>query len=582
MKFKSTFIFGFVFLALAAYVYFFEMRGTERKEEAERKSKEVISFEKEDVAELALTYPDRKIHCIKDTSDKWWLVEPIETEGSTEDIESMLTSLKEATVRRTLADSVEHLSDYGLDKPQVTMSIRQEGEHNWHSLMLGDTNPTGTYAYAKRGEGPAVFLVSSNLANSLTKKVSDLRFKKILDFDKEKVSKISLNRGGESIVCSKSLDDWMLERPIQARADGQKIDEIVRTLHEAKAKEFVAEGCDDATVYGLDRPTIRVTLSGGETRAPKSLSIGKKEGKTCYAKDASRNPVFSVDSSLVSELEVDVFDLRDKSVLSIKPYKVREIRLQTETFRLRCRKDSTGVWNLLEPKVVRADDSKINDLLWDIEGIKAEEFVTDTPQDLGPYGLVEPKVQIELWMEKDSTALILSVGKKKGEHVYVKNNTSPSVYLVDSQFLDEMEEDIGTFRDRNILNFYTYQVQEIEIVHGDETSIWKKDSQGDWKGSSERSLKKGQMSELLSELQSLKVEEFVEDEPSDLRQYGLAEPRYLVTLHFEEKPSQILFVGTEESGKVYVKNTRTDSVFLTTSRVVETLKSVLPEEDEGT
>jgi hypothetical protein len=582
MKFKSTFIFGFIFLALAAYVYFFEIKGGERQKEAERESKEVLSFEKGHVAELALTYPDRKIQCVRDTSDIWWLVEPIETEGSTDDITAILTSLEEATVRRTLADSVEHLSEYGLDEPQVTVSIRQEGEHKWHSLMLGATNPTGAYAYAKRGETPAVFLVSSTLVNSLTKKVHDLRFKKVLDFDTQKISKISLDRGGGPIVCSKALDDWMLEKPIQARADGQKIDEIVRTLHEAEVEEFVAEECDDAAVYGLDRPTLRVSLAAGETEVTKSLNVGKKKGKTYYAKDVSRDPVFTLDSSLVSELEVNVFDVRDKSVLAFKPHKVREIRLRTGNLDLRCRKDTTGTWQILEPIHVRADESKINDLLWGAEGLKAEEFVSDSPKDFAPYGLAEPKVQIELWMDSDSTARILSIGKKEGERVYVRNNTAPSIYLVPSEFPEKIGKDVSDFRAAHILNFYAYQVREIEIVHGGETSFWKKDSEGDWKGSSERSVKKSQISELLSELESLNVEEFVEDDPSDLAQYGLAEPRYTVRLHFEEKPSQVLFVGTEENGKVYVKSGETDSIFLTTSNIVVTLKPLLPEENEGT
>ena len=582
MKFRSTIIFGAVFLALATYVYFFEIRLAERRKETERESKKVLSFERESVKEVMLTYPDRTIHCVKDSTDEWRLVEPTETEGSKEDIATLLSSLEDATIRRTVADSVERPSDYGLDVPQVTVSIRQGDEDTWRSLILGDRNPTGSYAYARKENDPAVFLVSTSLINALDKNLQDLRFKKILDFEMDDVNTISLLRGGKPIVCSKVLDEWRLEKPVQARADGDEIESIVRKLNEAVVKEFVAEDLEDAAEYGLDRPAITVDLSVGQTRVLKRLIVGKSTGETYYAKDASRDPVFTVDSSLVSELGKDAFDLRDKSVLTVKPYKVREVRLQTDKLNLRCRKDTTGTWQILEPIQVRADESEINDLLWDLEGLKAEEFVTDAPKDLAPYGLVEPRAHIQVWMEADSTALSLSVGKKKDERVYVRNSTAPSVYLVDSEFLEQIEKDVRAYRDKKILHFYTYQVSEIEFVRGHETSLWVKDSKGVWKGPSGRSLEKSDVNALLNDLQSLKAEEFVDDDPSDLSQYGLAEPRSIVTLQFEDKTLQVLHVGSEMNDMIYVRNKEIESIFLVKPEFMDKLRSLLDEEEEGT
>lgn len=570
MRFKSTLILGIVFLALAAYVYFFEVKGAGRREET---PKEILPFDRANLEELRLTYPDRAVLCLRDSADVWHLVEPIETRASQEEIEEILTCLDGATIRRTVADSAENLADYGLDRPQITLGIRQEEEERYRSLMLGAKNPTGTYAYAKRGDEPPIFLVSSSLLSSLEKSLHDLRFKRVLDFEKGEVNRISLTRQRESIVCSKSLDQWMLERPIRARADGDEIEKIVRRLHEARAKEFVAEEIDDEKKYGFDRPEVIVELFTGERNGLKSLAIGKREGGRYYAKDASRDPVFTVDSSLVSVLMKEATELRDKSVLAIRPYKVQRIRLEREQTALVCQKDSLSTWQIVEPIQVRADGSKINDLLWDLEGLEAEEFVSDSPAQLTPYGLAEPKIRIELQMEGDSTAQILSVGGTRGEKVYVKNSSAPSVYLVDSQFLDRVGEDVSHFRDRKILRFYTYQVRGIEIVRGERTWAWRKDSGGDWKGPAGRLVEK-----LLSDLQSLKAEEFVEDNPSDLSVYGLTEPRCRVTLQLEEKPPQVLLVGDEKGGgKVYVKNEEVDTIYLTKSDFLEKLKGLAKE-----
>lgn len=579
MKLKGTVILGAIFVGLAAYVYFIEIRGTERREQAEREAEAVLSFTKEEVAELKLTFPNRRIQCVRDSADLWRLVEPIETEGSRDDIEGILTSLKNATIRRTMADSVDRLSDYGLDEPQVTVSIRQKNEGFWSSLKLGDKNPTGSYVYVQKENDPTVFLVSISLLNAIDKNLQDLRFKKVLEFERGEVNRLSLTRSGEELVCSKFLDQWMLEKPIQARAEGDEIDEILRKLYDAEVREFVAEETED-TLYGLDRPLLTVDLSVGETRAIKRLIVGTSKGETYYARDASRDPVFTVDSSLVSALEVGVFDVRDKSILTFKPYQVREIRLQTEKLTLRCLKDSTETWHIIEPIQVRADESKINDLLWDLEGLEAEEFVTDAPKDLDPYGLAEPKFQIHVWLETDST--LLSCGEKRGDQVYVKSNTAPSIYLVDSDVIEHAEKEVSDFRDSKILNFYTYQVREIEIVHADETSHWKKDSKGDWKGLNGRSVTKSDMNELLNDLQGLKAVEFVDEDPPNLTHYGLAPPRYSLTLTFEGKPPQVLYVGAEKNEKVYVKNKESDSIFMVDHKSIDKVRSLSQEQEEET
>jgi len=445
-------------------------------------------------------------------------------------------------------------------------------------VMVGARNPTGSFVYARKENTPAVFLASMTLFSSLDKAVHDLRLRKVLEFEKEDITHITLWCGGETIVCTRSLNEWRLQKPIQARADGDEIDTMVRKLREAEVKTFVAEEIDDPALYGLDRPRIRVDLFAGTTEASRSLIIGKRKNGTFYARDASRNPVFTVDSSLVSELEKDLFDVRDKSILAVKPYKVREFRLQTANLDLRCRKDTTGAWHILEPIHARADESPINDVLWDLEGLKAEEFVSDAPRDLSPYDLDEPRARIALGIEADSTARILSVGKKSGQWVYVKNSEAPSVYLTDSGFLEKIEKDVSAFRDKKILDFNTYQVQEIEIVHGDETSLWVKDSKENWKGPGGRSVEKSDVTGLLNELQSLEAEAFVDDDPSDLSQYGLTDPRYSVTLRFNGKPTRVLLVGDDgESGSVFVQNGDTTSVYGTKSDFVEKLRHVCQE-----
>ena len=139
---------------------------------------------------------------------------------------------------------------------------------------------------------------------------------------------------------------------------------------------------------------------------------------------------------------------------------------------------------------------------------------------------------------------------------------------------------MNDFRDREVLHFYSYLVEGIEITGQNTQATWNKNSKGAWQGPAGMSLEKSDMSEVLSDLQGLEIEAYVEDVPADLTLYGLTEPHYTVILKFEDKPSQILLVGRELNTQVYVKNKDIDSVYLVNSDLLERIKRLLPEEDE--
>lgn len=61
-------------------------------------------------------------------------------------------------------------------------------------------------------------------------------------------------------------------------------------------------------------------------------------------------------------------------------------------------------WRITEPLQADADDSAINGMVSNLKGVKLEQVVTESPENLEPYGLKEPEIRIALRVAEGAEA----------------------------------------------------------------------------------------------------------------------------------------------------------------------------------
>jgi hypothetical protein len=173
---------------------------------------------------------------------------------------------------------------------------------------------------------------------------------------------------------------------------------------------------------------------------------------------------------------------------------------------------------------------------------------------------------VEIWVEEGDSSTVLLIGGKAGsdDRCYVKNAAEPSVMVVDADFLTNLEgKRIDDFRKRDLFDFMSYSLKSLRYTEEDRTTEMRKRN-NTWQliEPESKDLEYGDASDLISDLEDVKIDAFVLERVDNLDRFGLRNPTATLTVRWgDDNREQILDVGSEEEGKLYLKRRDLDSLW---------------------
>jgi len=433
MRFKGTAVLFLVFAVLGGYVYFTEFRGKEERQKQEEAKKKVFPVEEKNVTEISLVYPDRTITGVKKGEKQWQITAPAGIEADSDEWEQLASNVSRIEREGTVAQNVEDIGQFGLKEPPVKLSAKTS-DGKTLEIIFGNENPKKTHNYASLPGSKEVFLTASNWARTFTKNVSDLRNKKVLEFETEDIDNIKITDAARVLEAAKSGEDWNLKKPIETKADSSEISSFTSSIRFARVNSF-PDPPVDANTAGLDKPAITITLHDGKAKTDRTLLVGKvSTSDRYYARDASRDAIFIIDKEIVDKARRPVFDWRDKTITRLDRDKIDKIEIirGPDSFAL---SKSGSDWKL--PGDKKAQWDKISGMLNALDFEKAKDII-DQPKPLPTYGLDKP--QLEVVLSQGATTMVrvaFGSDSKMPEGIYVKTNTDGAVRVVSKDVFDK-------------------------------------------------------------------------------------------------------------------------------------------------
>jgi len=313
---KTTGILFLVAAALAAFVYFYEIQGEEGRRKAEEAEKRLFAgFEAADVEAISLVTRDGTPVRAERRDGGWEIVEPLVFPADDFALDAMAGALAQITSENAIEDAQE-ASVYGLDADEREVRFTVHGTE--HALRIGDKTPMGSNSYVSVAGETGVYSVPTYRVSTFSKTFDDLREKRVLEFDREAVTRIEASWPDGHVVLERGGAGWTLVQPVEGPADEEVVDGLLSDLSFLRASGFVDDPPPDEET-GLDRPAFSIRLSGpasgeGGKALDVALAIGSRsDGSTRLAR-AGRATLYRISEDRLEDFPTEVTAYRFKQL----------------------------------------------------------------------------------------------------------------------------------------------------------------------------------------------------------------------------------------------------------------------------
>lgn len=385
--------------------------------------------------------------------------------------------------------------------------------------------------------------------------------------------------GAETLLV-RDKDHWRLEKPFAARANDASASSFADSLASmAYLRKIEAKDKDaDAAVTGLDKPLWTVTLTDDQQNS-RTMRVGKTvplKRRQTYVGGADEKAVYVVDFDLVATLQAPGDALRDRGVFELNGGRIERLGVQSARRNLELERVE-GEWKLTQPVAAKADEQAANKLIDIVLGLRAGNFLSESPERLVEYGLDKPALLVRVWISEPeatttapatapatSTATagapavktaerVLALGRSAGGEVYAKLQNSPSVFTLPASVLKDLQVDATELRQRKLLDVQQDLVAGVDVqTPAGKASLKKKDDQWTMVEPQSGKANEKQVDDLLGALSALQAESFEDAAaPADLARFGLTKPRGRIVVHQAglDHPRTLQIGGTSSSGE---------------------------------
>src|SRR6266513_1330448 len=231
MNWRTTLILAVVVLGVFAYLRFFEMKQPSTGE-ARRQAQNVVNFDRNKIDGVVIQNGDEKIQ-IRHHDNKWRLETPFKDQADGTLVENLLSDLetwqKEGTIPAKDIDADKSkLNEYGLNRPKPKLKLI--GSDRPPEILFGKDAASEGRMYIRFENSKETFLAKQSVKKDI-------------------------------------------DKPLRARADDEKVGDLIAQVTTARIQQFVTDDHGDLRPYGLAEPRGAITLFSQDGKKDQKVEI---------------------------------------------------------------------------------------------------------------------------------------------------------------------------------------------------------------------------------------------------------------------------------------------------------------------
>lgn len=439
MKATGLLIASLVLAALLGVLYWSNHRkptdDTSVKASADTPVK-MLSLNQSDIVHLTIHHKgDPSIGLVRNDSGVWQISAPRAFAADQDGVSSVLSTLSSLSSERLLEEKASDLAPYGLIDPGLELDIQLK-DNSTQKLLIGDQTPSGNAYYAALAGDPRLFTLAGSYKTSLDKTANDLREKRLLTADLDKVSQIELLNQKpdkkQEITFARDKDTWQILKPKPYRVDPDRVEDLIRTLRNAKM-DLTSASDDDKTAAAFKSagPFVSVKITGAS--GTQELEIRKMKDEY-YVKSSAVSGVYEVSSSLGAELDKGVDDFRNKKLFDFGSQDPNKIEIHDgpkSYFFTHFRSDWWG------PDGQKLEEKSTEALVGKLRELSATKFPDS--------GFSAPIIEITVTSNESKRTEKVSIARRGNAYV-AKRENEPALYELSASAVSQLDESAANIK----------------------------------------------------------------------------------------------------------------------------------------
>ena len=342
--------------------------------------------------------------------DRWEIVKPEPVPADQDTVNTIVSTAANLTSERLIDDKPDNLDAFGLTHPLTQFTLHLKSGKS-STLDLGAETPTHSGSYAKLAGDGKVYSIPSFSKSNIDKPLNDLRDKRLLTFNRDKISRVQVDSKGQILEFGKNAQgDWQILKPEPLRADALQVDDLVRKLNEARMKPEPGKVTPGDFNGASKVASVEVTDNGGT----QSLEIRNDKEKKVFAKSSVVSGIYQTDAEMVATLTKSLADYRSKKLFDFGFTELSEVSTETADYK---RSGEKWFYNGLQ-----MDSSSILNLIDKLRDLSATSFETKD----GGSKLFEVAITTQDKKRKEKVTIT-----RDGQNTFAQREGEPAIYKLD-------------------------------------------------------------------------------------------------------------------------------------------------------
>lgn len=404
----------------------------------ETKTVKILNLKEDQIQKVRVVHANGEVLELKrGDNGKWQMTEPAAYRVDESNANSLVSTLASLDAEQVVAENNTDWQSFGLEtgKFAVTVSTKDGKEHK---LTVGDEAPASSVIYARLAGDNRLFGLTSYLKSSLGKTGTDLRDKRLLPLESDKLTRLTITNKNGTVEFARTGKGWEISKPRALRADSFAVDDLARAA-ETAYDAVLAEDEKGAAKYSFASPYA--VLEAASTAGTQRLVIGEQKGKekdaatTYYAKTTAMSGVFKITQTNAESFNKKLDQFRNGRIIELGTDDPAKLEVRDGDLRLTLEKKGDK-W---QAGAKQPPAEKVQALIGLLRRLQAKAYPSDDAAAQAKYGLDKATVEVKAGNER---VRFISAADK----AYAARDGDPTTYEIDPADLKELQKSIGELK----------------------------------------------------------------------------------------------------------------------------------------